>query len=116
MYEHLLGYVQEEDIRDAFYRLQARSFNNHLPAFRACVAQHYSLTNDNMQGFNQEKMMEMIGEYQAIFEDVVNGNMDQSKLSEIFSKLNISMVTGAVFGGASVAFLNNYLNKKNEEE
>ncbi len=115
MYEHLLGYVQESDVRDAFYRLQARSYNNHLPAFRRCVVQHYS-SSTNPQGFSQEKMMEMIGEYQAVFEDVLNGNMDQSKLTELFSKLNISMISGVAFGGASIAFLNNYLNKKNNEE
>lgn len=37
MYDHLLSYVAELDVRDIFYRVQAASFNNHLPAFRQCV-------------------------------------------------------------------------------
>jgi hypothetical protein len=37
MYEHLLGYVAQPDIRKVFYNLQAASLNQHLPAFRRCV-------------------------------------------------------------------------------
>ncbi len=115
MYDHLLQYVQEADIRDVFYRLQAHSYNNHLPAFRNCVTDHYTVSN-NVQGFNQEEVMQKIGEYQMILEDMLNGNMDQSKLTDLLSKLNISMLSGAAFGSAGVAFLNSYLEKKNQEE
>lgn len=38
MYEDLLQYSQFDDVTDVFYRLQAASYNNHLPAFRACAA------------------------------------------------------------------------------
>lgn len=38
MYDNLLPYARENDIRDVFFRLQAASFNNHLPAFRRCVS------------------------------------------------------------------------------
>ncbi|MCK4441139.1 MAG: DUF2202 domain-containing protein, partial [Sulfurovaceae bacterium] len=43
MYDDLLQYVGEyPDVRDVLYKLQAASHNNHLPAFRKCVAQHSS--------------------------------------------------------------------------
>lgn len=115
MYDNLLSYVQEPDIREVFYQLQAASYNNHLPAFRNCVINHYTVAND-VQGFNQDEIMQKMGEYQMILEDMLNGNMDQSKLTELFSKLNLSMITGAAFGGVAVAFLNSYLDKKNSEE
>ncbi len=115
MYDYLLQYVQEPDIRDVFYQLQAYSYNNHLPTFRNCIVEHYTVAN-SVQGFNQDEIMQKIGEYQMILEDMLNGNMDQSKLSELFSKLNLSMISGAVFGSASAVFLNSYLNKKDEEE
>lgn len=115
MYDNLLQYVQEPDIRDVFYQLQAHSYNNHLPAFRNCIIDHYTVAN-NVQGFNQEEVMQKIGEYQMILEDMLNGNMDQSKLTELFSKLNLSMISGAAFGSAGVAFLNSYLDKKNNQE
>ncbi len=113
MYDHLLTYVIEPDIKDVFYRLQAASYNNHLPAFRNCVIDHYNVAN-TMQGFNQDQIMEKIGEYQMILDDMLSGNMDQGKLTQMFSKLNISMLGGAALGAAAIALLNNYTNKEEE--
>lgn len=115
MYENLLSYIQEDDIRDVLYRLQAVSYNNHLPAFRNCVINYYTSQQSSVQGFNQEELMQKLGEYQGMFEDVMSGNMDQGKLTELFSKLNVSMLSGAVLGGALVAFLNSYIDNKNKE-
>lgn len=115
MYDNLLSYTQEADIRDVLYRLQAASYNNHLPAFRSCVINHYT-QNQGMQGFSQDDLMAKLGEYQGLFEDLMSGNVDQNKITELFSKLNISMVSGAAFGSAAVAFLNSYMNKNQEEE
>jgi hypothetical protein len=113
MYDHLLTYVIEPDIKDVFYRLQAASYNNHLPAFRNCVIDHYNVAN-TMQGFNQDQIMEKIGEYQMILDDMLSGNIDQGKLTQMFSKLNISMLGGAALGAAAIALLNNYTNKEEE--
>ena len=115
MYENLLAYTQEEDIKDVLYKLQAASYNNHLPTFRNCVINYYTASSSSSQGFNQEELMEKLGEYQGLFEDVMSGNIDQNKLTEILSKLNISMISGAAFGGAVVAFLNSYIDNKNKE-
>jgi len=41
MYDNLLLYANEyPDIQDTIYRLQAASYNNHLPAFRSCVVSY----------------------------------------------------------------------------
>ncbi len=116
MYDHLLQYVTEDDVRDTLFKLQAASFNNHLPAFRRCVSNYYSGQNTHEAGFdfNQENIMEKFGEYQMLLDDIMAGNVDQDKLTQIFSKLNISTLSGAAFGSASVAFLNSYMNKKTE--
>ena len=37
-------------------------------------------------------------------------------ISKIFSKLNLTMASGAVFGGAIIALLNNYMSKNNLNE
>ena len=115
MYENLLSFTQEDDIKDVLYRLQASSFNNHLPAFRNCVINYYTSQEGTSQGFNQEELMQKLGEYQGLFEDVMSGNMDQSKLTDLFSKLNVSMLSGAVLGGSLVAFLNSYIDNKDKE-
>ena len=114
MYNNLLGFAVENDIKDTLYRLQAASFNNHLPAFRNCVLNHY--TNGNNTNINQENIMEKLGEYQVILDDIMSGNIDENSISTIFSKLNLSMVSGAVLGATTIALLNNYLSKKNIKE
>ena len=113
MYDNLLLHTKEDDIRDVLFRLQAASFNNHLPTFRSCVINYY--TASNTQGINQEDLMQKLGEYQGLFDDLMTGNVDQNKLTELFSKLNISMISGGALGSASVALLNSYLNKENKE-
>lgn len=112
MYDNLIANTNELDVKDVLYRLQAASFNNHLPAFRNCVANHYSSNNLSL---NEQNFMDKIQEYQGIFEDISSGNIDESKISQILSKLNVSMISGAVLGAASSAFLANYLNKNQEE-
>jgi len=113
MYDNLLLHTQEEDIRDTLFKLQAASYNNHLPSFRNCVISYYSASNS--PEFNQEDLMQKLGEYQGIFDDLMTGNIDQGKLTGLFSKLNISMISGVGFGSASVALLNSYMNNKNKE-
>lgn len=115
MYDNLITYATDEDVRDTLFKLQAASHNNHLPAFRNAVLAFYS-NEQNPSSFNQENMMAKFEEYQLLLDDIMQGNIDQNKLTQIFSKLNMSMVSGAAFGSAAIAFLNNYMNKKNEEE
>ncbi|MDK2042260.1 ferritin-like domain-containing protein [Aliarcobacter butzleri] len=115
MYNNLLSYAIDADVRDVIFRLQAASYNNHLPAFRNCVLAHYN-TSVNNGDFSQTNIMEKLGEYQVLLDDIMSGNIDESSISQIFSKLNMSMVSGAVFGGAIIALLNNYISKQNQEE
>lgn len=115
MYNNLLSYATDADVRDVIFRLQAASYNNHLPAFRNCVLAHYN-TSVNNGDLSQANIMEKLGEYQVLLDDIMSGNIDESSISQIFSKLNMSMVSGAVFGGAIIALLNNYISKQNQEE
>ncbi len=115
MYDNLISCVVEDDIKDVLFKLQAASYNNHLSAFRNSVISSYSNQDNNSMSFNQEDIMQKFGEYQMLLDDIMAGNIDQNKLTEIFSKLNISMISGAAFGSASIAFLNSYTNKKNKE-
>lgn len=114
MYNNLLSFAVENDIKDTLFRLQAASFNNHLPAFRNCVLNHYN--NGNNTNINQENIMEKLGEYQVILDDIMSGNVDESSISKIFSKLNLNMLSGAAVGAATIALLNNYLSKKTIKE
>jgi rubrerythrin len=114
MYNNLLQHVQEDDIKDVLFRLQAASFNNHLPTFRNCVLAHYNSANN--ENINQDNIMEKLGEYQVLLDDIMSGNIDENSISKIFSKLNLSMAGGAVVGGAVIALLNTYISKQNIKE
>lgn len=117
MYNNLLKFVEQDDIKDVLFRLQAASFNNHLPTFRNCVITHYnSGNNENNENLNQENIMEKLGEYQGLLDDIMSGDIDENSISKVFSKLNLSMASGAAFGGATTALLNNYISKKNTKE
>lgn len=117
MYNNLLLHTLEDDIKDVLFRLQAASFNNHLPTFRNCVLTHYNSTDStNIGSINQENIMEKLGEYQVLIDDIMSGNIDENLISKIFSKLNLTMASGAVFGGAIIALLNNYMPKTNQKE
>ncbi len=114
MYNNLLSYALENDVKDTLFRLQAASFNNHLPTFRNFVLNYYINSND--LSINPENIMEKIGEYQVILDDIMSGNIDESSISNIFSKLNLSMAGGAIFGAAAIALLNSYISKKSYEK
>lgn len=114
MYNNLLSFVIEDDIRDVLFKLQAASFNNHLPTFRNCVLAHYN--SGNNENINQENIIEKLGEYQVMLDDIMSGNIDENSITKIFSKLNLSMVSGAVLGGATIALINNYISKRNIKE
>lgn len=115
MYNNLLSYSNENDIKDTLFKLQAASFNNHLPTFRSCVLNHYT-NNTSNTNFNPENIMEKIGEYQVILDDIMSGNIDENSISSIFSKLNLSMAGGAIFGAATIALLNSYISKSNNDK
>ena len=50
MYDHLLEYTEEEDVREILYKLQAASYNCHLPLFRLAVSNSYNPI-ENSDGF-----------------------------------------------------------------
>lgn len=118
MYNHLLEYTQEEDVRDVLYKLQAASYNNHLPQFREAVASSYNFTaNDTGLGINSsEDVMEKLGEYQEVFESAMNGDVDQAKIAQLFQNSNMALLSGLALGGLGTVVVKDILNKKQNKE
>ncbi|OCL91306.1 ferritin-like domain-containing protein [Arcobacter porcinus] len=117
LYNHLLSYAQDSDIIDTLYRLQAASYNNHLPAFRTHVQNYYNNSSNN--GFNQEKLMQDLAQYQELYSQFSSGNLDESSISNLLSKLNLNFIGGALTGGALIAIINQLLssyNKPNQDK
>lgn len=117
MYNNLLTNSTKSDITDILFRLQAASFNNHLPAFRSCVINHYNAFSSSS---NSEDIMQKMQEYQEIVNNLMSGNIDESTISNLSSKLfsNISFqfLGGAVSGAAIIALLNQFLENQNSNK
>ncbi len=120
MYENLLQYVEEEDVREILHKLQAASYNCHLPRFRQAVAVSYgnSSFDDSGMGMNStEDMMAKIGEYQEVFEKAMSGDVDQAKIAQLFQNSNMALLSGLALGGLGTVVVKDMLNKneKNQE-
>lgn len=107
MYDYLLGFVGEPDIRDVFYRVQAASFNNHLPAFRRCIS-GTSSQNIGFDGVSKDGLEEKLKGF-------MQGKFDQKEIEGLMSHLGSDFLVGAVGGAILGAILggNIFDNKEN---
>ena len=106
MYDHLLPYIDAADIRDVFYREQAASYNNHLPAFEQCAA----MQNAQSNGFNSQQLNDMI-------QEMATGRFDASKLPEMFGSLfSRDLLIGAALGALAVGAFQSNLFKTDDKE
>lgn len=108
MYNHLLKYAQDSDIIDVLFRLQAASYNNHLPSFRACVQNHYNSGNLPEDGSD---MMQKMQEYQEMINNIMSGNINETLISKLIPNINKEFITGTA-SGAGLAYLLNEILKK----
>lgn len=107
LYDELLLSVSEyPEVQDLFYRLQAASYNNHLPAFRKCVIS-YATPSRNEAMANPmaalEGMMGQWGEFSQMAQKIAKGEVSQEEITQLLNS-NFSFIAGALLGvvGASV--------------
>ncbi len=112
MYDNLLSYTKQADIQDMFFRLQAASFNNHLPAFRESVSSHHkgSLELKDV-GSAQEDVMHKIHEFQELAGKIASGEADPSEITKLLGSANISLVAGILLGGVGASLATNMMKK-----
>lgn len=123
MYDHLIAYVQEyPDVLDTMYKLQAASYNNHLPAFRKAVAQHSQSANVNFHDIHQQysvhNLDDAIGKMDEIGQMVQKfstGDVSQEDLMKMLSNTNISFIGGALLGAVGAGVLSQMI-KENENK
>ncbi len=118
MYDALLLHSKEyPDVTEVLYRLQAASYNNHLPAFRKCVmTYHMPVSSPNMDSsINSEEMSEKINEFSQMAQKMASGDMSQEDLMKILGSTNMAFAGGILAGGLAAAVLPKMLNKDEEE-
>lgn len=128
MYDNLIPHVQEyPDVLDTLYKLQAASYNNHLPAFRQAVAQHSQSDtvnlNDIHQQYSTHNLDDAIGKMDEIGQMVQKfsaGEVSQEDLMKMLSNTNLSFIGGALLGAVGAGVLSQIIkeneNKSTQEE
>lgn len=111
MYDNLLQYVVYDDIRDAFYRDQAASYNSHLPAFEQCV-QTYVTQQAQPQQPQQQSQQPQQNELATMMQGFMNGEMDSTKLTQLFTSFaSRDMMIGLAAGAALTMVLSSDASK-----
>lgn len=109
MYDNLIPYAEMPDVLDIFYRLQAASFNNHLPAFRACVANSYNTASQqssstqnipNDPGIQGQNMLDSL-------KGMFGQNPNIQAMSSMFQGMGTEFIVGAAAGAVIMGLLNN---------
>ena len=119
MYDYLLPFAEQPDVRDAFYRLQAASFNNHLPAFRKCVADSYSQTNVAPQNGAQTQIPQ---NFMDAIKGLTGANPNLNTIQSLFQGMGSEFLLGAAAGAVVISLVNGgglkelFSTTKSEEE
>lgn len=118
MYDMLLAYMgNHPDVQDVFYRLQAASFNNHLPAFQSHLNPNLSTMptdfNENVEQ-NLDGMINQMNEMSALASKFANGQIAQEDILKLLSGSNASFMVGALVGAVGAGVLGKMMQDKDE--
>lgn len=121
MYDNLISNVSDyPDVLDMMYRLQAASYNNHLPAFREHVLIYSTNTAqstnsaDPMAGINEA--MGKMDEFSAMASKIASGEMNQEEIMKLLSNGNVSLLGGAVLGALGAGVVTQMIKDKEESK
>jgi len=125
MYDNLLLYVDAyPDIQDTIYRLQAASYNNHLPAFRQCVVsytnQEPNLTevyenNTQHNAVENTQMLSKVDDFRNIATKLASGKVNEQDVLKVFNSVDMASIGGVLLGGLGAMQLVKMMNDKKEE-
>lgn len=111
MYDHLLQFVNQPDIRDVFYREQAASHNNHLPAFVRCVESYSAQPAANPGSLDPQALNDVL---RGI---ATGGNIDPTQLATMLGGLlNRDMLLGMAAGAALTMAVQSNLFQSHQDE
>lgn len=110
LYNTLVTNENDAQIIDTFYRLQAASYNNHIPSLQNAL--NLNQNNNLLEQLNQGKTL--INETAIMVNKLKDGSLGQDELEGFLGKLNYSLVGGAIIGAFSVIIANELLNKNKE--
>ncbi len=117
MYDTLLAYTGNyPDVQDVFYRLQAASYNNHLPAFQSHLNPNVQMPLPENANQNLDGMIEQMNELSALAGKFSNGQMAQEDILKLLSGPNASFLVGALIGVVGASVLGKMTNNEDKNE
>lgn len=123
MYDDLIQYATEyPDLLDVLFRLQAASYNNHLPAFRSCVLKYSNQFIDNETIYNDfsehkiEDTISKINQFSELAQKIRVGEVSQDEIMQLLGNTNISFIAGAILGALGTTMFSKILDKNDEEQ
>ncbi|MFA7083862.1 MAG: DUF2202 domain-containing protein [Arcobacteraceae bacterium] len=127
MYDNLLEYTQDyPDVQEVFYKLQAASYNNHLPAFRRCVYAAYNqaapeaktqamaLNNSGLDFSNMEQTFLQLDDFSKTAQQFSKGEINQEEVLKLLGNKNISFIGGALLGAVGAMMFSQVLTKEDK--
>lgn len=110
MYNRLIPQVEDENIREIFFRLQAASYNNHLPALREHLYKAYG-QNGQTKGLNEatQAAQEFLKQLQG---GKIEPEILQKNIGTMVSKVSGDFLLGALGGAVLGAILGGVVSKK----
>ncbi|MGP1450614.1 MAG: ferritin-like domain-containing protein [Wolinella sp.] len=120
LYDRLLPFVDDAEVRDIFYSLQAASYNNHLPAFRAHLyrgnqapAWNEMLGSLMPQGV---QLSEKITEAEGLMQKLSKGEASSDDIGRFLQGIDASFIGGLVTGGLGAMILSELMSKHPNNE
>ncbi|MDE5926667.1 MAG: hypothetical protein K2N75_01540 [Helicobacter sp.] len=119
LYNTLIANEKDLEVIDTFYRLQAASFNNHIPSLSYTLEQIQGATRDSAQ--NLQSTFQALSEGKVLLNEagemlnkMQNGTLSQMELESFLHKLNYSLIGGVIVGALGASLLNEFLNQNKE--
>ena len=131
MYEKFCESLDNEELKDLFFRLWATSNNEYVTSLKQRLKEIYSgceikselNLNEISQNFEQNGITNILENYQNDFneitkslQNIASGKADKSELAKITNNPNFSFFSGLALGALGISVVSKNFNKDEENE
>ena len=131
MYEKFCEGLDDEELKDLFFRLWATSNNEYVASLKQRLKEIYSgceiknelNLNEISQNFEQNGITNILENYQNDFneitkslQNIASGKADKSELAKITNNPNFSFFSGLALGALGISVVSKNFNKDEENE
>ena len=131
MYEKFCESLDDEELKDLFFRLWATSNNEYVASLKQRLKEIYSgceiknelNLNEISQNFEKNGITNILENYQNDFneitkslQNIASGKADKSELAKITNNPNFSFFSGLALGALGISVVSKNFNKDEENE